>query len=81
MVQILNADGHGDENEIFAFISIDEDGKSGICAATTPLGITPLIGMTFKDMEKYRPFVRRIKEETDKEIKLIRYQQVEIIEP
>lgn len=80
MTKVIDFDGHGTHHELFAYISIDEKGQSGICAATTPMGLTPLVGMTRKNMDKYNPYVESIRSQTDKHVLLVRYELVEIIE-
>lgn len=80
MSKILHdIDGHGEESEMFAFLSIDEKGRSGIMAVSGPLGVTPCIGMTLADMDRYRPAIESVRNETDKTVKLVRYTKAEEI--
>lgn len=69
---------HGDVNELFCYVAT-ENGKAGICAAWTALGVSPMVGMTLADMDKWQPAVTKLREETDKDIKLVRYIQAEVI--
>ena len=77
---IIDPGGHGDPSEIYAYVVIDEDGKSGICAAMTPMGPAPFVGMTRMDMKKWKPFVNEMRSKTKKSIKLIHYTAIETIE-
>lgn len=77
---VIDASGHGTHHELYAYIAIDNNGQSGICAASTPLGMSPLVGMTRKDMAKWQPYAESIRQQTDKHILLVRYQDVEVID-
>lgn len=72
--------GHGSYHELFAYVSIDENGMSGICATQTELGLCPLIGMTRQDVKKWEQVVESMREQTDKFIVLVRYRDAVVIE-
>ncbi len=76
----IDANGHGDHHEMYAYISVDKNGLSSICAASTPLSMSPLVGMTRKDMDKWQPYAEAMRQQTDKHILLVRYQDVEVID-
>ena len=79
-MELIDLDGHGEQSEMYAYIAIDKNGKSGICAGFTGLGASPFVGMTREDVKRWKPMVEEIRRETDKEIKLVRYTAAEIIE-
>jgi hypothetical protein len=81
---IDDRDGHGDPEEIYAYIAIDKDGKSGILAEITQLGLTAFVGATVDDVNRWKPIVDRmrndIKKIPGKKIQLIRYKAEEVID-
>jgi len=79
MSNINDAELHGCPDQIFAFVAVDSEGKSGICAGLTPLGVAPMVGMTISDMEKWVPSAHAVSVQTDKLVQLIRYESAEII--
>ncbi len=79
-MEIIDLDGHGKQSEMYAYICVDESGKSGICAGFTQMGLTPFTSMTRKDMKKWESTVKEMRRETGKEIHLVRYTAAEIIE-
>lgn len=76
---VIDDDGHGDIKELYAYISQDENGKSGICAGTTVIGLTPFVGSRLEDMDKWQSMVKELREETNKSIFLVRYELADIL--
>lgn len=75
----LDPAGHADYREMFAWISIDEHGLSGLCATVGDMGMFPLMGMTREDMEKFEPVVESMRKQTDKHLIMVRYEAVEVV--
>lgn len=69
---------HGDTSELYAYVAI-ESGKAGICAVLTANGLVPMIGMTLPDMAKFSIGVRALRQETTKDVQLIKYVKAEVI--
>ena len=77
---LIDLDGSGDPTEIFAYIAIDRNEKSGICAGDTPSGFLPFVGSTRESMKKWKPYISEIKElGTDKKIELVKFKAAEVI--
>lgn len=55
--------GSGDVSEMYAYISIDEAGNSGLCAGLSPIGPAPFIGVTLEHMKKWKPAVEKMRAE------------------
>jgi hypothetical protein len=72
-------------DQCWIFVSADEDGNEGACAATMPpFGLVPLIACDDARLESLRPMAKKIAGMTGKTIKLIRLttlEDLEIIEP
>lgn len=77
---VIDIAGHGDVNEIFAYISIDAKGKTGICACLTQVGWVPCVGMTREDMPKYKAFLEQQPLPDDTRVVLVKYRSLEILE-
>ena len=59
---------------MWAFISVDEQGNEGVCAATFPglPGVTPLIAADEARLQSLLPMARHIARTTGMRIRLIR---------
>ena len=59
---------------VWAFVSVDEQGKEGVCAGTFPglPGITPLIAADEARLQSLVPMARHIARTTGMRIRLIR---------
>jgi|SRR6266849_5113092 len=74
-------------DEIFMFISVDDDGNEGVCAFQTASGMMPMIGADLDRIESLRPIAKQlagIQEYTGKKIRLVKFkvrEEMEIIEP
>ena len=72
-------------DQCWIFISVDEHGNEGACAASMPpFGMVPLIACDEARLESLRPMAKQIAGMTGKTIKLIRLttrEDLEIIEP
>jgi len=74
-------------DEIFCFISVDDDGNEGVCAFQAGATMMPMMGADLDRVESLRPIAKqlaRMQYFTDKKICLIKFtvrEEMEIIEP
>ena len=70
---------------LWAFVSVDDEGKEGLCATTLPgLGLTPLIAADAARLARLTPIAQNIASASGKRIRLIRLstrEEVRVIEP
>lgn len=70
--------------ELFAFVSIHDDGDEGVCAATIGGVMMPLIAADRARLEELRPYAVLAARASGRPVALVRFDQrtdVEIIEP
>lgn len=69
-------------SELFAFLSVDDDGCEGLLAANLgPNGtVFPLIGADRERVESYRPYAAEAALKTGKKIRLARFSTKTILE-
>lgn len=70
-------------NEIFAFVSVDNNGNEGVCGFSTPEGMMPLIAADPERVESLRVIAKQLAGMTDKKIQLIKFtvrEDMEVIE-
>lgn len=61
-------------DEIFVFMSIDEQGRHGVVAEILPdLGSTPLVTGSLKAVELMKPIAQRLAKRTGKTVGLFRF--------
>lgn len=71
-------------DEVWAFISKDEEGHEGLCAIQTLDGWMPLIAADKERLESLRSEAKKLAEHTPNDIVLCRFhnrEEVEIIKP
>ncbi len=72
--EIHNPKNEQEIHELWAFMSLDPDGKQGICASIiTHLGSTPLITGKASVVEKLKPFAEKIAREGGKPVQLFHF--------
>lgn len=71
-------------DEVFAFVSVDDEGE-GICGFMRPNGQwMPLVGADMKRVESLRPIAKDIARSSGKTIRLLHFstrRELEVIEP
>lgn len=78
-IDIIDLPGHGKASELFAYVSIDAQGKAGLCAGETLMGFVPFVGMTRIDLRKYEAAVEAMREQ-GYTIHLVQYRAVNVLE-
>ena len=58
---------------MYAFLSIDAFGNEGIIAATNGSAHTPLVGGDLKSLMGFAPLMRRMKKNSDVDVKLMKF--------
>jgi hypothetical protein len=72
-----NHENELDIQELFVFMSVDAQGRKGICGHSIPnLGSSPLITAQPREVEIMKGFARQISQETGKNIQLYRFKRV-----
>lgn len=77
MIEIHSPDNEIDIQDLFVFMSVDAEGRKGICAHIIPnLGSTPLVTGQPRVVELMKDFARQISKMTGKNIQLYRFKRV-----
>lgn len=66
--------------QIFAFISTDEDGSEGVIGYATHGVFMPLVGADMERIESLRPIAQQVANITHKQVSLCRFHQREELE-
>lgn len=66
--------------QIFAFISTDEDGSEGVIGFETHGVFMPLVGADMDRIESLKPIVQQVANMTQKQVRLCRFHQLEELE-
>jgi hypothetical protein len=75
-VEIHDPGNEIDIADLFVFLSVDEQGRKGICAHILPnLGSTPLITGQPRVVEMMKDIARQLSEATGKNIQLYRFKR------
>jgi hypothetical protein len=76
MVEIHDPGNEIDITDLFVFLSVDEQGRKGICAHIMPnLGSTPLITGQPRVVEMMKGMARELSQQTGKNIQLYRFKR------
>lgn len=67
-------------DEIFAFITTDDQGNEGICGFLSNLGWIPMVGADQAAIDKLKPMAKKITQETGKQIEICRFSKRESVE-
>lgn len=66
-------------DEIYAILSVDENGE-GICSMMTEQGGMPMIFGHERMIEFVKPIINKMVRETGKTLKLVKYKKIEVIQ-